>query len=210
MRRQSLIATLLASIVAAGAMASPACAGGGGSPGVRVRPDTPPLYGRSAPQRGWDDGGRMWRDDGWRRDGYGYGTRPQIYCDAYGRCFQRVDPFARQGFGARPPGWADDLPGRSRSADRFVRPRSSVVCDQATSICYKRGRIDKSETRSVFGGRAADRADDLRDRFGSGQVFVPERGTSCNAAQQVCYDSGVPDFSLTRRYFGDDAASRLD
>ena len=41
--------------------------------------------------------------------------RPQIYCDGYGRCFERLP----DGFGGysrnsydRPPGWADDLPGR--------------------------------------------------------------------------------------------------
>jgi len=140
-------------------------------------------------------------------------SRPAISCDAYGRCWQSVPSYG-YGWGldrgTRPPGWADDLPRRARDPSRFQRPRSGVVCDQGTSVCYKRGRIDRSETREMFGGRAADRADDLRDERGTGRVFVPERGVSCDPGRQVCFDEGVPDRSLTRRYFGRNAAGSLD
>lgn len=178
------------------------------SPGVRSDPNFPPLSSQGAlPAPGWGmdrpaqrNYGRSYRQ-----------PRPQIYCDAYNRCFQRYPGGSRSwGLGVRPPGWADDLPRRARERDRFLRPRSEVVCDRATSICYKRGRVDKSETRALFGDRAADRADDLRDRRGTGRLFVPERGVSCDTARQVCYDEGSPDFSLTRRYFGLDAAGRLN
>jgi hypothetical protein len=139
-------------------------------------------------------------------------SRPVINCDAYGRCWQGSPGYGDYGWrgGTRPPGWADDLPRRARDPFRFQRPRSGVVCDQGTSVCYKRGRIDRSETREMFGGRAADRADDLRDERGTGRVFVPERDVSCDPGRQVCFDEGVPDRSLTRRYFGRNAAGSLD
>ena len=85
-----------------------------------------------------------------------------------------------------------------------------MVCDVATSVCYKRGKVDKSETKALFGERAADRADDLRDRRGTGRLFVPERGVTCDAGKRACFDEGVPDYSLTRRYFGRQAADALD
>lgn len=175
-------------------------------PPVRIDPNFPPLLGGPSvtapsgrsPSRGNGFGSRS--------------VRPQIYCDGYGRCFQRVPGRSLgypQGFDARPPGWADDLPGRVQYPDRFQRPRSGVVCDQATSLCYRNGLVDKSETRDAFGNRAADRADDLRDDRGTGRLFVPERGVTCDASQQVCFDGRTPDASLTRRYFGADAARRL-
>lgn len=138
-------------------------------------------------------------------------VRPSIVCDRFGRCFQQAP---RYGYGydygyVRPPGWADDLPYRSRARGRFYRPEGNVVCDQATRICYKDGRIDKTETRDAFGERAADRADDIRDERGRARVFVPERGVTCDPARQVCYDGSFKDYSLTRRYFGQRAADRL-
>ncbi|MEK0085477.1 YcgJ family protein [Benzoatithermus flavus] len=137
-------------------------------------------------------------------------SRPAIACDQFGRCWQQSPNFGfSPGSGVRPPGWADDLPRRARDPDRFIRPRSGVVCDAASSICYKQGRIDKSETRAMFGDRAADRADDLRDERGTGRLFVPERGVTCDTARRTCYDGNVPDFSLTRRYFGQRAADAL-
>jgi hypothetical protein len=139
-------------------------------------------------------------------------SRPVINCDAYGRCWQGSPGYGEYGWrgGTRPPGWADDLPRRARDSDRFLRPRSGVVCDQGTRVCYKRGQIDRSETRAIFGERAADRADDLRDDRGTARLFVPERGFSCDTGRKVCFDEGVPDFSLTRRYFGQRAADALD
>lgn len=186
-------------------------------PGIPAPLYTPPSNGgviTQPPPR--DYRGR----DGWsRRDsfrgygGYGNYNRPRdrIVCDPYGRCW-RDSYGSSYGFGytTRPPGWADDLPGRLQDSDRFFRPRSNVVCDQRTSLCYKNGRIDKSETEDVFGNRAGDRADDLRDDRGTGRVFVPERGVTCDPAQRACYDGGFKDYSLTRRYFGREAADRLD
>lgn len=149
--------------------------------------------------------------------------RPVIACDAYGRCWRPGSAYGSYGaygyspygYGfdrrtARPPGWAYDAPRGQRHPDRFVRPRDGVVCDRASLVCYKRGAIDKSETRSAFGDRAADRADDVRDRFGTGRLFVPERGVACDPQRRACFDDGFADYSLTRRYFGDKAAKGLD
>jgi hypothetical protein len=171
-----------------------------------------------------------WADPGWsppyrpERDAWrtlpGYGSsgldRHDLVCDRLGRCWPLgpSDRYARRGYlerrDGRPPGWAESLPGSAWRHDRFVRPRSSVVCDQATSICYKDGRIDKSETEHAFGERAGDRADSVRDRLGTGRAFVPQRGVACDRLRQVCWDDGQRDRSLTRRYFGRRAARDLD
>jgi Fels-1 Prophage Protein-like len=150
------------------------------------------------------------------RPGYGYSSlhRPSIACDRFGRCWE-LDPSDRfpRGYSerrARPPGWAEDLPGSARSHDRFLRAGSEVVCDRATGICYKEGKVDKSDTERVFGERAGDRADGLRDRLGTARVFLPERDVACDRARRVCLDDGDPDRSLTRRYFGRRAARALD
>jgi Fels-1 Prophage Protein-like len=137
--------------------------------------------------------------------------RPVVNCDAYGRCWQQVPGYRDPGgYGARPPGWADDVPYRARDPYRFDRPRSGVVCDRGTSLCYKRGRLDRSETRDTFGDRAGERAGNLRDRRGTGQVFVPERGVSCDTRRKLCFDGGVADYSQTRRYFGARAADAVE
>jgi hypothetical protein len=175
--------------------------------------------GCGAPQVSVSAGGaRDWTDRSWLGlPGYGrsapYG--PAITCDRFGRCWE-AGPFARdpRGYAARreadPPGWAENLPGSARTDDRFLRPRSEVVCDRATSLCYKQGRVDKSDTQDVFGERASDRVDALRDRHRTVRVFVPERGTSCNRESRVCFAKGDPDRALTRRYFGRRAARKLD
>jgi hypothetical protein len=159
-----------------------------------------------------------WTDRSWYGlPGYGrsppYG--PGVTCDRFGRCWE-VDPFDRHSrryvarTEAEPPGWAENLPGSARTDNRFLRPRSEVVCDRATRICYKRGRVDQSDTDNVFGESAGDRVDALRDRHGTARVFVPERGASCDRGRRVCFEKGDPDRALTRRYFGKRAARKLD
>ncbi len=222
--RSALGVLLLALALAFSAAPSPVEAGGDG---VRPRVDQryPPLHranpGLGAPPRLSAPAPRS----SYRGGGH-YGAtprRPVINCDAYGRCWQSVPSYDRRygsGFGAngyrapssgtRPPGWADDLPYRAQGYDRFVRPRSGVVCDRATSVCYKGNQVDKTETRDLFGDRAADLADDLRDQRGTARLFVPERGVTCDRGRQVCFDDGSPDSSLTRRYFGSRAADAVD
>lgn len=181
-------------------LAGPSAAwAGGSSPGVRIDPNFPPLGGtapgavRAVP------------------------TQPPAYqprrsqgavvnCDQYGRCWRQVP----SNDGARPPGWADDTPVRVRDPYRFDRPQSGVVCDRRTSVCYRNGRLDRSDTKDVFGDGAADRVERVRNQRGTGQLFLPDRGVTCNSIQKVCYDDGVADFSQTRRYFGDRAADALE
>jgi Fels-1 Prophage Protein-like len=169
----------------------------------------------------WSDsslwpGYRTERDLWLRRPGYGssFLHRPSIACDRFGGCWE-LDPSDRfpRGYSerrARPPGWAEDLPDSARLHHRFLRGGSEVVCDRATRICYKEGKVDKSDTQRVFGERAGDRADGLRDRLGTARLFLPERGVACDRARRVCLDDGDPDRSLTRRYFGRRAARALE
>jgi Fels-1 Prophage Protein-like len=170
----------------------------------------------------WPDPGlgplyRAERDVWLALPGYGRSPlrRPAVACDSFGRCWQ-VGPsyrFAREYVerpDARPPGWAESLPGSARTEHRFVRPRSDVVCDRATRICYKEGQVHKSDTEGVFGGRAGERADALRDRFGTARLFVPERGVACDRESRVCLEDGDADRRLTRRYFGRGAARAID
>jgi hypothetical protein len=169
--------------------------------GVRLGPT-------SSLERNWD----LWP----AYPGYGRSLRhrPAVACDSFGRCWrlEPSDPFERlyiRRSDARPPGWAENLPRSARSSDRFLRPRSNLVCDRASRICYKNGKIDKSDTERVFGERAGDRADDLRDRFGTARLFVPQRGVACDRERRVCLEDGDPDRKLTRRYFGRGAARAL-
>jgi hypothetical protein len=179
----------------------------------------PQLSVSSGGTRAWPDPGLGYRTErdvwlglpGYRRSP----LRPAVACDSFGRCWQLgpYDRFARRYVerpDAHPPGWAESLPGSARTQHRFLRPRSDVVCDRATRICYKQGAIDQSDTEAIFGGRAGDRADALRDRFGTGRLFVPERGVACDRASRVCLEDGDADRRLTRRYFGRGAARAID
>jgi Fels-1 Prophage Protein-like len=187
--------------------AAPGSLGQGSGTGVWIGPTASARYGT------YQD----WDDDLWPAyPGYGRSLRhrPAVACDSFGRCWQLepADPFERlyaRRPHARPPGWAENLPRSARMHDRFLRPGSDVVCDRASRLCYKDGNIDKSDTQSVFGDRAGDRADRLRDRLGTGDMFVPERGVACDRERRLCLEDGDPDRKLTRRYFGKDAARAL-
>jgi Fels-1 Prophage Protein-like len=139
---------------------------------------------------------------------------PAVACDSFGRCWHVGSDRFRRGYSERrdadPPAWADNLPQSARTQHRFLRPGSDVVCDRATRICYKQGEVDKSDTQRVFGERAGDRADALRDRFGTARLFAPERGVACDRENRMCLEDGDPDRSLTRRFFGRRAARALD
>lgn len=202
--RAALTSLIVSTGLACGACAGPEGGlhiGGSAGSGPGLWYETEPGWNRG-PLRGLPGYGL----DPWRRS--------DVACDAFGRCW-RLDATDRLGFArgwhdddlpsARPPRWAKALPDRLRDSDRFVRPGSNLVCDRASRICYKRGNLDKSVTRGVFGKRAANRADDLRDRLGTGRLFVPQRDVACDQGRRVCFEDGVPDRKLTRRYFGREA-----
>jgi hypothetical protein len=160
-------------------------------------------------------------DQGWRPLGGGYGggwgTSPGyaryddhgVVCDRYGRCWRPKSDDRSDHRLARPPDWAEDLPESARVEDRFIRPGSGLVCDQATRVCYKRGNVDKSDTKEVFGRRASKRADQLRDERGTPRIFVPEQGAACDPTRRRCFSDGEPDRKLTRRHFGRGAAREI-
>lgn len=202
MRSKLMLLAMSLALIGSGCTTSGSLGEGSGG-GVWLGPSTTLRYG-------------SYRDlDRWPAyPGYGGSLRhrPAVACDSFGRCSQlrSSDPFERRyAARGRPPGWADDLPRSARMSDRFLRPRSNLVCDRASRICYKNGKIDKSDTESVFGERAGDRADDLRDRFGTARLFVPQRGVACDRERKVCLEDGDPDRKLTRRYFGKGAARTL-
>ena len=177
----------------------------------------PSLRSRHPVDPMWDRGTRL------ALPGYGLSLphRPSVACDAFGRCWRRVPAYSGRldlGYGHRdrpppasePPGWAGALPDHAREPGRFIRPRRDVVCDRATRICYRRGRVDASTTADVFGRRAGDRADDVRDQRGTAWLFVPERGVACDRGRRLCFEDGDPDRDLTRRYFDRRAADVLN
>jgi hypothetical protein len=93
---------------------------------------------------------------------------------------------------------------------RYGRSRDDrVVCDSRTEVCYKRGRLDASETRDAFGKGAARDVERLRQQQGTGRVYVPRAGSVCNREEGVCYKNGKADWSDTRDFIGKNAARRL-
>ncbi len=59
---------------------------------------------------------------------------------------------------------------------------------------------DSSYGGSSGGGSGSNVAD---------RNLTPEPGVRCDAVDRVCYDGAGPSVSLTRNYFGDDAAARI-
>ncbi len=90
------------------------------------------------------------------------------------------------------------------------RPGPGVVCERATETCYCRGQIDASETRNVFGRKAAREVDRVRDWAGTNRIYRPSDDVACNRITKVCFKNGYPDRSETRDYFGKKAARRIN
>lgn len=138
---------------------------------------------------------------GWNRSGASLGG---------GWDGMRSDPFG--GAFGRPYGYGSDPFGSRAGAGngRTFRPGPGVICDRATETCYRRGQIDASETRDVFGRGAAREVDRVRDWAGTNRLYRPSDDVVCNRVDQVCYKNGHPDRSETRDYFGRSAARRID
>lgn len=125
------------------------------------------------------------------------------------------DPFYRPyGYYGRPaygyygrPAYGYDRPWRNEG--RLFRPRRDLVCDRATATCYRDGEIDASDTRDVFGRKAARKVDRLRDAAGTNHIFRPDDDVVCNRRERACYKDGRPDRSETRDAFGKKAAKKL-
>lgn len=109
------------------------------------------------------------------------------------------------GYGSGPFGG-----GVGQGLGRTFRASPSVVCDRATETCYRRGQIDASETRDVFGRRAAREVDRVRDWAGTNRIYRASDDVTCNRSTKICYKNGHPDRSETRDYFGKKAARRID
>lgn len=101
------------------------------------------------------------------------------------------------------------------SAENAFSPQPGVRCEPARQICFDREGASIDLTRQYFGEDAAER---LANQIGyqrpappgyGGGLYEPERGVVCEAAIQICADRKGADVSLTRRYFGENAAERL-
>ena len=148
--------------------------------------DTEDRYRRTAVAGNWALGDSSWA--GWNY----LGRRPGLVCDDRGACYQVMS-----GYSSNAPNWSyherreewGNRRERSRWEERnrrFVRPGDDVTCDRRTSVCYKDGHIDKTETRVFFGNRASRRADAVRDRAGTGRVFVQKPGKWCDPGEPGC------------------------
>jgi hypothetical protein len=100
--------------------------------------------------------------------------------------------------------------GGSGSSGRYSGS-GDVSCDRRTQICYKRGHIDTSATREVFGRDAAKEADAIRDDLGTSHVYIPRNrdNSYCVNKDKTCYKNGQPDWSDTRDVYGKKAGRRL-
>jgi hypothetical protein len=148
--------------------------------------DTEDRYYRTSVARNWTLGESSWA--GWNY----LDRRPQLVCDDRGACYQVMPGYAFNGpswgYYERREGWENRrYHGRWGERNRrFARPSSDVTCDRRTSVCYKDGHTDKTETRVFFGDRASRRADAVRDRAGTGRVFVQEPGKWCDPRAPGC------------------------
>jgi hypothetical protein len=166
--------------------------------GACALPQSAVTLGGAQPDVGWDSSWPTY--PGYSRSYY---RDDEVVCDRYGRCWRYDDDHEHDRYRtARPPDWAEELPDSEQERRRFVRPDDNLVCDQATRVCYKRGLVDKSDTKEFFGRRAAKHADRLRDERGNAEIFIPEKGVACDPGRQRCYADGKPDRDLTRRHFG--------
>jgi hypothetical protein len=124
--------------------------------------------------------------------GWNYRDRPpQLVCDDRGTCYQVMPGYSfngpNWGYHERREGWGNRrYRGWGERDRRFARPSDDVTCDRRTSVCYKDGHIDKTETRGFFGNRASRRSDSIRDRAGTGRVFVPKPGQWCDPREPCC------------------------
>jgi hypothetical protein len=135
--------------------------------------------------RAYSDGGyRPYLGSAWGAP-WGYYGGPPYY--AYG-----VPPYYAYG---------RDRDDRVSRNGRFVEPDRHVVCDQRTGLCYKKGDLDKSETKDYFGKDAARRVEQLRDRYHDNDVFLPKPNVVCREDDRTCFHNGRPNRQDSRRYF---------
>jgi uncharacterized protein (DUF779 family) len=99
------------------------------------------------------------------------------------------------------------LPGR---AD-LTYPRSGLVCDTGTSICYDASGASVVLTERYLGSPAARNLRRSLDNGLSPTQFVLGNGTACDVTVRTCWNDGWKrrniDHTLSRRLFGSAAGS---
>lgn len=107
------------------------------------------------------------------------------------------------------PSYPQQYPGDD---GRVFYPDRTTACDRATQICYVGGKASVSATERYLGDDAAKQ---LRKHVVDAKrepkwVFEPDGDTSCDMRTQVCYGTKGPSVKKTRKYFGEEAATRLE
>jgi hypothetical protein len=103
-------------------------------------------------------------------------------------------------------------PGPGGDDGRVFYPDRSTACDRATQICYVGGRASVDATERHLGDDAARRLQEhvVDAKKEPKWVFEPDGDTSCDMRTQVCYGAKGPNVKQTRKYFGEEAAARLE
>jgi len=111
---------------------------------------------------------------------------------------------------ARAPAAAPAAAPAPETGDRF-EPARGVVCRRSARVCDWRGGPSVGLTRLFFGDPAADSlAPKLAPSFRYDPIFKPSPDQSCDTLVTTCYDRGGASAELTKRYFGAEAARRLE
>lgn len=129
---------------------------GGGGPGVRWSgPYGGPGVGWPGPRYGFPRSAYEDDDVGWGRR---FRPRRDVVCDRETQaCYRDGEIDAsetRDVFGNR-AGRRVDRVRDAAGTNKIFLPDDDVVCSRRERVCFKDGRPDRSETRDVFGKKAA-------------------------------------------------------
>jgi hypothetical protein len=97
-------------------------------------------------------------------------------------------------------------------ASSVFEPARGVRCDRATKVCQYRGGPTVGLTRLFFGDESGDRLAQQMSAasYPYDRIFTPAPRSSCDTLVTTCYEEGGASVELTRKYFGSEAAARLE
>jgi len=107
-------------------------------------------------------------------------------------------------------------PTRAAAAEKprtsTFEPARGVRCNRDNKVCEYRGGPSVGLTRLFFGDSEADAlaATWRASGYPYDPIFKATPWVSCDTLVTSCYDSGRASTDLTRRYFGSEAATRLE
>jgi hypothetical protein len=134
---------------------------GGGGPGVRWSGPYggPGVVGWPGRYYGYGFPRGVYDDDDWR-GGRRVRPRRDVVCDRATRtCYRDGEIDAsetRDFFGNRAARRVDRIRDAA-GTNKIFRPDDDIMCNRRERVCFKDGRPDRSETRDIFGKKAARR-----------------------------------------------------